>query len=63
LCGLGIILIGAMISFARLRSPRGRRPVSKIDDTLGLELPASVRLVKIEATAPTSDKAQAGALN
>jgi hypothetical protein len=42
--------------------PRGLRPVSKVDDTLGLELPASVRLVKIEAT-PASDGAQAGALN
>jgi NADH-quinone oxidoreductase subunit H len=63
LFGLGIILIGAMISFTRLRSPRGQRPVSKVDDTLGLELPASVRLVKIEATAPDADGAHAGALN
>ena len=63
LFGLGIILIGALISFARLRSPRGQRPVSRVDDTLGLELPASVRLVKIEATAPDADGARAGALN
>jgi hypothetical protein len=63
LFGLGIILIGAMISFTRLRSPRGQRPVSKVDDTLGLELPASVRLVKIEATAPDADSERAGALN
>jgi NADH-quinone oxidoreductase subunit H len=61
LYGLGIILIGLVISFTRLRSPRGQRPVSKVDDTLGLELPASVRLVKIEATA--SDTERAGALN
>jgi len=61
LFGLGVILIGAVISFTRLRSPRGQRPVSKVDDTLGLELPASVRLVKIEATA--SDTERAGALN
>jgi NADH-quinone oxidoreductase subunit H len=63
LFGLGIILIGAMISFARLRSPRGQRPVSKVDDTLGLELPASVRLVKIEAPAPDADSERAGALH
>jgi hypothetical protein len=50
-----------VVSFTRLRSPRGQRPVSKVDDTLGLELPASVRLVKIEATA--SDTERAGALN
>jgi NADH-quinone oxidoreductase subunit H len=63
LFGLAIILAGAIISAIRLRSPRGQRPVSRVDDTLGLELPASVRLVKVEAAAPSSNGAHVEALN